>query len=334
MAKSEKQTGPLSPEQAAAEIDAAGKVSALAQIALLGRAGDLAAAQSVRLRRESLRLAERYGANSPRAQRAVARIEQHKSYVQALAIERSRASVDVPPSDPKGATIYGRVFAADGKPMPRAVVEAIAVDTGKPLDSVKTDPQGGYLMKLAVEAKAVVFVRASDPKTRAPVAETSPVEVTQGSRVFRDLRGSAALPKPPPTPDDGAGDRLMPNVVGMSQPQARAALTSRGVTSIEVQTEQASETRPDQVIAQKPAQGTKLTGKSKVLLVVSAAPSIKVPDLSKRTLQEATVMLNQANLAVGKVTGSTDGIVAGQTPEPGKEAPAGAAIDLRMGRKR
>src|SRR5258708_37579578 len=106
MAETKTDPRPISPDQAADRIHDAGKVSGLAQIGILAHADELAVVQSVRLNRESLRLARKYGTGSPEAIQAGRRIDLHKSYRRAPATEFEHAAIPVPPSDPTAATVY------------------------------------------------------------------------------------------------------------------------------------------------------------------------------------------------------------------------------------
>src|ERR1700688_2217472 len=116
MAETKSDPRPISPDQAADLLGDAGKVAGFAQIGILAHANEIAAAQSMRLNRESLRLARKYGTRSPEALQAGHRIDMHDSYRRALAAEFERAAIPVPPSDPAAATVYGRVFSSAGKP--------------------------------------------------------------------------------------------------------------------------------------------------------------------------------------------------------------------------
>jgi hypothetical protein len=211
MAETKTDARPISPDQAADLIRDAGKVSGLAQIGILAHADELAAVQSVRLNRESLRLARRYGSGSPEAIQAGRRIDLHTS---------------------------------------------------------------------------------------------------------------------PKTPE-------MPDLVGMTESDARAALERLGVGSIRVTTKTAAGTAPGTVVKQTPAKGTALKSSTRVALVVSARPAVKMPDLRRMTFQQAIVRLNQLGLRIGKVTGGQGkGRITGQKPKAGEKVMPGGAVDLRLARAR
>jgi PASTA domain-containing protein len=337
MAERKTDPRPISPDKAADLIRDAGTVSGLAQVGILSHADEIAASQSVRLNRESLRLARKYGVGSPEAIRAGSRVDQHKSYRRALAAELDRATIPVPPSDPDAATVYGRVFSADGKPQSGKTIEA-ADDEGKVLASAAAGTDGTYLMRIPLKVPQNVSLRvlAGDKKNPEAVLESDPVRVDKGLRVFRDLRIAPPQTAPKPRPG-GSGPPPaaleMPDLTKLSEHDARAVLERLGVTSIRTTTEIAATTAPGTVLKQTPAKGTALKTSTRVTLAVSARPPAKMPNLGGMTLQNATITLNQLGLKVGKVTGDQEkGRVTGQTPDAGEDAPSGGLVDLRLGR--
>jgi PASTA domain len=338
MAETKTDARPISPDQAADLIRDAGKVSGLAQIGILAHADELAAVQSVRLNRESLRLARRYGSGSPEAIQAGRRIDLHKSYRRALSAEFERATVPVPPSDPAAATVYGRVFSAAGKPLSRAKIDVFPA-TGKRAPTTTSGSDGAYLLKVPLDGPQNLSLRvlAGTKRNITPVLQTTPIRMDKGARIFRDLR----IPPPPPPTPKSDGDRPppktpeMPDLVGMTESDARAALERLSVGSIRVTTETAAGTAPGTVVKQRPAKGTALKSSTRVALVVSARPAVKMPDLRRMTFQQAIVRLNQLGLRIGKVTGDQGkGRITGQKPKAGEEVMPGGAVDLRLARAR
>jgi hypothetical protein len=336
MPDSKKDPRPLSPNQAADQVRDAGTVAALAQIGILAHADEIAATQSVRLNREALRLARKYGATSPEAVQAARRIDMHQSYRSALGTELERATIPVPPSDPAAATIYGRVFSADGKPQPKAKVEAVAA--GQPLQSATSGADGLYLMRVPLKAQQDVTLRAlaAGGAEAQVLVESGPIRIDQGSRTFHDLRIPAQ--QTPPRPQPGGGDTSpatseMPDLTGLNESDARAVLERLGITAVRVVTETVAGARPGTVVKQTPAKGAAVGPSTHVALVVSARPPIKAPALRGMTLQEAIVRLNQLGLQVGKVTGDREkGRVTGQAPRSGADIAPGGTVDLRLGR--
>ena len=337
MAETKSDPRPLSPDQAADLIRDAGKVSGLAQIGILAHADEIAAVQSVRFNREALRLARRYGAGSPEAIQAGRRIDLHKSYRRALAIEFERAAIPVPESDPAAATVYGRVFAADGKPQSGAKVVVASTAATKVPPGATSGSDGTYLLKVPLDAPQDVRLRVlAGSKADAEILlETAPIRLDKGARVFRDLRLPPRQTPPKPKPDDNGlppSAPVMPDLTGMSESDARFLLERQGIAAIRVTTETVAGTTAGTVVKQTPAKGTALKSSTRVVLAVGARPPVKMPDLTKMTFQEAIVRLNQLGLRVGKVTGDQEkGRVTGQSPSAGDEAAPGSAVDLRLG---
>ena len=126
----------------------------------------------------------------------------------------------------------------------------------------------------------------------------------------------------------------VPNVAGMTQAAATAALTGAGLAAGAV-TQQTSATVPaGSVISQNPAAGTQADAGSAVALVVSSGPQMAaVPDGTGITQADAEAALTGAGLVLGTVTTQfSDTVPAGsvisQNPAAGGQAAIGSAVDL------
>jgi PASTA domain len=336
MAEQMAQARPLSPEQAADVLRDAGKVSGLAQIAILGHADEIAVAQSVRFKREALRLARKYGAQSPRAIGALSRIDLHNVYRRALARELARATVPVPAVDAAAATLYGRVLGADDEPQRKFVVQALDSASGKTAGRAVTGSDGVYLITIPLRDTAVVTLSATAPKAKGSAVQSDSVAIANGARVFRDLRIVPQRTPPSPQPDgDGTRPRKrkMPDLVGMSEADARTVLTRLGVSSIKVAAETAPGTAAGIVLKQAPVKGAALKASANIALVISEQAPLKTPDLRKMTLAEAIVVLTRLGLKVGEVSGDrARGKIIRQTPPAGANAALGSAVDIKLRR--
>ncbi len=126
-----------------------------------------------------------------------------------------------------------------------------------------------------------------------------------------------------------------PDVVGMTQSAAEAAITSAGLT-VGTVTEQYSDTVPaGQVISQNPAAGASVAPNSAVALVVSKGPEpVNVPDLVGMTQSAAEAALTSADLVIGGVTeaynNSPAGNVYSQVPSAGSSAAPGSTVDIAV----
>ncbi len=146
-------------------------------------------------------------------------------------------------------------------------------------------------------------------------------EVAQGSAV--DLVVSRG-PEPVTVPD----------VAGMEQAAAQAAIADAGLT-VDAVTEQYHATIPaGQVISQDPAAGAEVLPGSAVALMVSKGPEpVSVPDVVGMTQATAQAAIEDAGLTLGAVTEEYDatipaGQVISQDPAAGAEVLPGSAVAL------
>ncbi len=126
----------------------------------------------------------------------------------------------------------------------------------------------------------------------------------------------------------------VPNVVGMTQSDAQAAILSAGLQVGTVTTANSQTVPAGSVISQDPASGTSVPAGSFVSFVVSLRPSlITVPDVVGMTQANAQTAITGAGLAVGTITTANSdtvpaGIVISQTPFAGASVAPGSAVDL------
>ena len=124
----------------------------------------------------------------------------------------------------------------------------------------------------------------------------------------------------------------IPNVVGTDVGQATSKLGSLGFAVVEAKGQYEAGTTKGDVLAVDPPVGTDLKEGETVTLVPSLGPPpVEVPDVSGKTVDQATSALHDAGLEVGNVEHVysetvEDGHVIRQDPE-GK-APTGSAVNL------
>ena len=127
----------------------------------------------------------------------------------------------------------------------------------------------------------------------------------------------------------------VPDVVGMTEREARLALQGEGFSVSEAVPE-VSDLPRGQVLATIPAVGQVATLPAAVRLRTSAGPSsVAVPDVTGRPLAEARVQLEQVGLTTGRATTGSDGsgapgTVVRQDPAPGTSVRAGSAVRLTV----
>ena len=132
----------------------------------------------------------------------------------------------------------------------------------------------------------------------------------------------------------GPGTETVPDVVGLSQASAEAAITGANLT-VGAVTQENSDTVPEgNVISQSPTGGTSVAAGSPVDLVVSDGPGTEtVPDVVGLPQASAEAAITGAGLTVGAVTTQSSGTVPvgdviSQSPLGGTSAAAGSAVDL------
>ncbi len=123
----------------------------------------------------------------------------------------------------------------------------------------------------------------------------------------------------------------VPNVVGLTQAAAEAAISSSGLTVGTVTTATSTTVPAGTVISQTPAAGTNVAPASAVALVVSSG--VVVPNVVGLTQAGAQTEITSASLTVGRVTTANSSSVAvgkviSQNPAAGAKVEAGSAVAL------
>jgi beta-lactam-binding protein with PASTA domain len=136
-----------------------------------------------------------------------------------------------------------------------------------------------------------------------------------------------------PTTTLSAFVRVPNNLVNMDQGSATNALSARGLKAIPVQ--RASPKDPGLVIGVLPPGGNRVRRGSSVTLLVSKGQDSKtVPKITGMTLQDASTLLQQHELALGDQTERNDtadaGTVIAQDPAAGAIAPVGSSVDVTV----
>jgi serine/threonine-protein kinase len=141
-----------------------------------------------------------------------------------------------------------------------------------------------------------------------------------------------------------AGDQVdsafLPNVVGMTEDEARRALGAQGFENIEVEQVERSGAEVGEVVAQDPESqvNEELPVDTLVTLTVnSGLPTVVVPDVIGLTRREATDALTEAGLRVGDVSREDsdeveEGHVISTDPQRGEEVEENMVVDLVVSR--
>jgi len=102
----------------------------------------------------------------------------------------------------------------------------------------------------------------------------------------------------------GTRNILMPNLVALSEQQARMIMEENGISRGHLSQTFNQNIAKDQIMAQVPAPGVMITRGASVDILVSMgdrAAELKMPDLSGLTLDEAVFRVEKNNLAVGAI---------------------------------
>ncbi len=120
----------------------------------------------------------------------------------------------------------------------------------------------------------------------------------------------------------------MPSFAGQTWTQADSTLTSDGLSAREVKAY--STTVPvGQVVSTTPGTGAVVPADSTITVTVSkGAQTVKVPNVTKETVQKATAALAKVGLTVGRVYGPGTGTVFTTVPLPGQRVKVGTAVTL------
>ncbi|GAA3448198.1 PASTA domain-containing protein [Dactylosporangium matsuzakiense] len=152
-----------------------------------------------------------------------------------------------------------------------------------------------------------------------------------GDRTFLAVGGELAPPLPPTAP--------VPNVIGLTQAAASAAITAVGL-HVSTVVQVIDPNHVGTVSATDPVAGTVLfqtdNGGGVQLKMGTQAPPVTVPNLVGQTLSQAIATLQNAGLTIGLQQQVDDifhvGAVASQNPAPGTSAAAGSGVGVVIGR--
>ncbi|MBW1994177.1 MAG: PASTA domain-containing protein [Deltaproteobacteria bacterium] len=139
----------------------------------------------------------------------------------------------------------------------------------------------------------------------------------------------------------GARSLLMPNLKGLSMPQARIILEENALCSGEQTLSYSSVTPRNEIIAHHPPAGSRIDrGQCVDLLVSMGLPpkAYKMPDLRGRSLDEALLVLEESGFKMGEITsvfrkGKPRNIIIDHDPMPGHRVLQGMRIRLSVNRR-
>jgi serine/threonine-protein kinase len=128
----------------------------------------------------------------------------------------------------------------------------------------------------------------------------------------------------------GAKTILMPNLVNLSEQQARMIIEENGLTRGHMSHTYKGSVEPAHVILQYPPSGTMITRGTKVDILISSGPqpiAYVMPELTGHSLDRAMLMIENANLTVGKIRSRSD-IRKRRNSVIGQDPPAGYGVNV------
>lgn len=136
-------------------------------------------------------------------------------------------------------------------------------------------------------------------------------------------------------PDDGKVDA--PPLVGLTFEEAQKRAESAGVKLQKGEAKPCEDQPAPKICSQTPASGTQMDKNGTVTVSVSTgAPKVKVPDVTEKSEENATKLLEEENFKVKTESVESEqepGTVVSQDPEGGSEAEKGATITLKIAKK-
>ncbi len=129
----------------------------------------------------------------------------------------------------------------------------------------------------------------------------------------------------------------VPDVVGMSEAEAKVMLDNEGFT-LQKQLQESDSVEKGNVISQNPLGATTAAKGSAVTVVISSGKSVEtvtMPDLTGKTEEEAKVVIEEEGLTIGTVAEEESdtvekGKVISQTPAAGGTVDKGTGVDIKI----
>jgi hypothetical protein len=264
----------------ASEVENALAALQNARLESLDRAAALHADLQSALVNEAARIERARSTGDPRAAQLRARLLSNARAAQALEGERQVVGIVVPDPGENGAVVHGRVVDEDGRGIDRLTVRLIdAACAQLEAGGAATDETGAFAIALDQEAvdrvikshPQGILLAVSTPRGRVLSTGRTPIVLGHGARLFEEVRVTRADlisgSGPPPSGPPASGQVAVPDVIGMTPPEALAVLKRAGLSSGDPETRVAPD-RVGHVIDQRPATGAHVARGSTVTLTV------------------------------------------------------------------
>lgn len=188
-------------------------------------------------------------------------------------------------------------------------------------------------LELLTDLQLNTKVNGSEYNQRFPKNHVTFQEPEAGSEIKKDRDVRIIISR-------GAKNILMPNIVTLSDQQARMIIEENGLTRGQLSNTYSNSVEKDHVIVQVPTAGTMITRGAKVNILVSLGPrpvKYVMPDLSGHSFEQAVFMIENANLTVGNIRSRFDKLkirnsILLQDPPAGYSVNVNSPVDLVLNR--
>jgi beta-lactam-binding protein with PASTA domain len=176
-------------------------------------------------------------------------------------------------------------------------------------------------------------VNGSEYSRQFPKNHVTYQEPAPGSEIKKDRDIRIIISK-------GPKNILMPNLISLSERQARMIMEENGISQGRLTHTYFNAVEKDHIIMQVPSAGTMITRGTSADLLVSMGPrpvAYKMPELAGLSLDNAVVMIENTNLAVGEIRSYFDkhkprNIIIRQEPPAGYRVPENSPVSLVINR--
>jgi serine/threonine-protein kinase len=228
----------------------------------------------------------------------------------------------------RAGTVAGQILTqqpAAGTDLKEHGVVSLLVSTGPPPVPVPQDLAGKSVVQATAELQA-------DGLAIGPLSYQYDEQRPAGAVIGFGGPVPGTMPegsKVPLVVSRGPKPRIVPTIApGTSVAQATATLEGIGL-QVATTPSYSDTVAAGGVISTTPLAGTQVPRGSTVTLVVSQGPTtVKIPDLSGKTVTEAAAQLQQLGLTVSGIQGSPLGKVKGTTPKAGTTVKRGTSVEL------
>jgi len=152
-------------------------------------------------------------------------------------------------------------------------------------------------LELLTDLQLNTKVNGSEYSQQYPKNHVTFQEPGPGSEIKKDRDVRIIISK-------GTRHILMPNLVALSEQQARMIMEENGISQGNLSRTFSADVKKDHIMVQAPAAGSMITRGASVDFLVSMGPrpaELKMPDLSGLSLDEAVFRIEKTNLALGAI---------------------------------